>query len=233
MGKRLYCGNLPYSATADEVKALFTESGRTVTDVHIVMDRETGRSRGFAFVELGTDEEASQAIREVDGKMHAGRALTVKEARERDPRPSGGMGGRPGGGFGGPRPGGGGFGGPRPGGGGFGGPRPGGGGFGGPRPGPGGPRVRVPLGASTIAVLGLPGALASRLLPTSPRRPPRRRSPPRGRTATSLPRTATTVTAATAGSGAATAAAVVGAATSSTARAGKPNRARPPLQRAR
>ncbi len=111
MGKRLYCGNLPYTATTDEVKALFTESGKTVTDVHIVMDRETGRSRGFAFVELATDEEAAKAIQEIDGKMHAGRALTVKEAREREARP-GGFGGGPrpggGGGFGGPRPGGGG-----------------------------------------------------------------------------------------------------------------------------
>lgn len=134
MGKRLYCGNLPYSATADEVRALFTESGSTVTDVHIVMDRETGRSRGFAFVELETDEQAVKAIKDIDGRMHAGRPLTVKEAREREPR-TGGFGGggpRPGGGFGG-----GGGGGPRPGGG-FGGRGPGGpGGPGGGRPGGG------------------------------------------------------------------------------------------------
>ncbi|HWV38220.1 MAG TPA: hypothetical protein VN033_07045 [Vulgatibacter sp.] len=98
MGKRLYCGNLPYSATADEVRALFTESG-TVTDVHIVMDRETGRSRGFAFVELATEEQAAQAIKEIDGRVHAGRPLTVKEAREREFRPGGYGGPRPGGGF--------------------------------------------------------------------------------------------------------------------------------------
>jgi len=120
MGKRLYCGNLPFSATADEVKAIFAEDGRTVTDVHIVTDRETGRSRGFAFVELASEQEAESALRAVDGRIFAGRPLAVKEARERAPRP--GFGG-PGGdrGFGGPR-------GPRPGG------RPG---FGGPRgPGP-------------------------------------------------------------------------------------------------
>lgn len=133
MGKRLYCGNLPFTATADEVKAMFAEQGRTVTDVHIVTDRETGRSRGFAFVELATDEEAADALKAVDGRMWGGRPLAVKEARDRAPRAPGG------GGFGGaPRgPGGGGFGG--------GGPRgPGGGGFGGGPRGPGGPRTGGP-----------------------------------------------------------------------------------------
>lgn len=137
MGKRLYCGNLPFSATADEVKAMFAEEGRTVTDVHIVTDRETGRSRGFAFVELATDEEAADALRAVDGRMWGGRPLAVKEARDRAPRPAGG-------GFGGgPRgPGAGGFGGgPRgPGAGGPRGPRPSGGpGFRSGGPGAGGP----------------------------------------------------------------------------------------------
>lgn len=94
MGKRLYCGNLSYSATADEVKELFAAGGRTVVDVHIVQDRETGRSRGFAFVELSTDEEAEAAISEINGKMHQGRPLMVKEAMERSPRPA----------YGGPRP---------------------------------------------------------------------------------------------------------------------------------
>lgn len=97
MSKRLYCGNLPYAATADDVRALFVELGMTVTDVHVVMDRETGRSRGFAFVEVSTEEEAAAAIRGLDGKTYSGRPLTVKEAREREPRL---------GGFGGPRPGG-------------------------------------------------------------------------------------------------------------------------------
>lgn len=113
MGKRLYCGNLPFSATADEVREIFAEDGRTVTDVHIVTDRETGRSRGFAFVELASDEEAERALRAVDGRMFGGRPLAVKEARERAPRP-GGFGGPPGAGPRGPRPPGRpGFGGPR------------------------------------------------------------------------------------------------------------------------
>src|SRR5690606_770183 len=113
MGKRLYCGNLPYSASEDDVKLIFSEGGRTVVDIHIVLDRDTGRPRGFAFVEMSTDEEAAQAIEELDGRMFQGRALGVKEARERLPRGPGGGGrgprmqGRGGGGFrgerGGPR----------------------------------------------------------------------------------------------------------------------------------
>lgn len=86
MGKRLYCGNLPYAATVDEVREIFSEGGRTVVDVHIVMDRETGRSRGFAFVELSTEDEAADALASVDGRLLNGRPLTVKEARERAPR---------------------------------------------------------------------------------------------------------------------------------------------------
>ena len=119
------------------------------------LDRETGRARGFAFVEYAERSQAEAAIQQFDGQLFMGRPLAVSEARAREdrgpggpPRPGGGFGGpRPGGGFGGPRPTGpagaggprpgGGFGGPRPGGGGFGGPRPGGGGFGGPRPGGG------------------------------------------------------------------------------------------------
>ncbi|MFO7156973.1 MAG: RNA-binding protein [Pseudomonadota bacterium] len=98
MGKRLYCGNLPYSATEEEVREIFSEGGRTVVDIHIVLDRDTGRPRGFAFVEMSTDEEAAQAIEELDGRIFQGRALGVKEARERQPRGPGG------GGFRGPRP---------------------------------------------------------------------------------------------------------------------------------
>jgi RNA recognition motif-containing protein len=104
------------------------------------VDRETGRPRGFAFVEFTDRAVAEEVIRRFDAQPFQGRPLAVSEARAREdrpPRPPGG-----GGGFA-PRPGGGGFGGPRPGGpgggGGFGGPRPSGGGFGGPRPGPGGP----------------------------------------------------------------------------------------------
>ena len=104
------------------------------------VDRETGRPRGFAFVEFAERANAEDVIKKFDAQPFQGRNLAVSEARAREDRPPGGFAPRPGGGgFGGPRPaGGGGFGGPRPGGGGFGGPRPGGGGFG-PRPGPGGP----------------------------------------------------------------------------------------------
>jgi RNA recognition motif-containing protein len=109
------------------------------------VDRETGRPRGFAFVEFADRAVAEEVIRKFDSQPFQGRPLAVSEARAREDRPprppGGGFAPRPGGGgggFGGPRPGGGGFGGPRPGGGGFGGPRPGGGGFGGPPAGPGG-----------------------------------------------------------------------------------------------
>ncbi|MGE3290904.1 MAG: RNA recognition motif domain-containing protein, partial [Geminicoccaceae bacterium] len=117
--------------------------------VKIATDRETGRSRGFGFVEMGSEQEADNAIRELDGYQLGGRSLAVRVAEERSrPGGPGGPGGGPrgprgprsdGGGFGGPRGGGGGFGGPRSGGGGFGGPRDDMGGFGGPR-GPRGPR---------------------------------------------------------------------------------------------
>lgn len=145
MGKRLFVGNLPYSTTADDLRNLFSQCG-SVTDVHIVIDRETNRPRGFAFVSYATDEEAAKAVQQMSGKDMGGRPLVVNEARDRGepgpaprgPRPAGAAGGpRPGGGYGGSRPGGG-AGGSRPGGG-FGAPRPGGGGFGGPRgPRPGG-----------------------------------------------------------------------------------------------
>src|SRR5688572_15608625 len=110
------------------------------------VDRETGRPRGFAFVEFAERAVAEEVIKKFDAQPFQGRPLAVSEARAREdrgPRPPGGGGFAPrpggGGGFGGPRPGGGGFGGPRPGGGGgFGGPRPGGPGGFGPRPGPGG-----------------------------------------------------------------------------------------------
>ena len=115
MGNRLYVGNLSFNATTDSVREWFASCG-TVTDVHIVMDRETGRSRGFAFVTMGSDAEAQKAIAETNGAMMDGRALRVNEAEERPNR--GGGGGGFGGGGGGGRRGGGGFGG---GGGGFGG----------------------------------------------------------------------------------------------------------------
>jgi RNA recognition motif-containing protein len=93
MGNRLYIGNLPFSATAEEVRAAFEPHG-VVTDVRLVMDRATGRSRGFAFVTMGSDEEAGRAMKKMDGAMLAGRPLRVNEAQDRVLRP-GGFGGNP------------------------------------------------------------------------------------------------------------------------------------------
>jgi RNA recognition motif-containing protein len=135
---RLFIGNLPYGASEADLRAHFAA---VAEPSHVVMpvDRETGRPRGFAFVEFTERAAAEEVIKKFDQQPFQGRSLAVSEARAREDRPPGGFAPRPGGGgFGGPRPGGGGFSGPRPGGGGFGGPRPGGGGFGGPRPGGGG-----------------------------------------------------------------------------------------------
>ncbi len=94
MGNRLYIGNLTFEMTEDTLRAALTEGGRTVKDIHIVADRETGRPRGFAFAEMGNEAEAAAAIEALDGKDLNGRNLTVNEARERQPRGSGGGGGR-------------------------------------------------------------------------------------------------------------------------------------------
>jgi RNA recognition motif-containing protein len=136
---RLFIGNLPYSASEADLRAHFAAVAEP-SHVAMPVDRETGRPRGFAFVEFADREKAEEVIRKFDAQPFQGRPLAVSEARAREDRPprppgSGGFGPRPGGGFSGPRPGGG-FGG---GGGGFSGPRPGGGGGFGPRPGPGGP----------------------------------------------------------------------------------------------
>jgi cold-inducible RNA-binding protein len=119
MGKKLYVGNLPYTATEQALTDSFSECG-TVTSVKIITDRETGRSKGFGFVEMGTDEEAASAITKFNGAMYEGRAMTVSEAKPMAPREGGGGrgfggGGGRGGGFGGGggRGGGGGFGGGR------------------------------------------------------------------------------------------------------------------------
>jgi cold-inducible RNA-binding protein len=130
---RLFIGNLPYSASEADLRSHFAPIAEPS---HVVMpvDRETGRPRGFAFVEFADRAVAEEVIRKFDAQPFQGRNLAVSEARAREDRPPPRPPGQ--GGFA-PRPGGGGFG-PRPGGGGFGGPRPGGGGFG-PRPGPGGP----------------------------------------------------------------------------------------------
>ncbi len=127
----MYVGNLPFSAGEEELKEAFGQFGE-VTDVSLVMDRETGRPRGFAFVTMGSKEAMEAAIRGLDGKDFGGRNLTVNEARPREERPSFGGGGGDrrgggGGGYGGDRRGGGGGG---YGGGGGGGDRRGGGGGG-------------------------------------------------------------------------------------------------------
>jgi len=99
MGKRLYVGNLSWDTSEDTLRLAFEEGGRTVSDCHIVSDRETGRPRGFAFVEMGTEQEAQDAIQQMDGTNLDGRDLRVNEAQERQNR--GGRGGGGGGGGGG------------------------------------------------------------------------------------------------------------------------------------
>lgn len=93
MAKKLYIGGLPYQTTEDELKNLFAEVG-TVESVSIITDRETGRSRGFGFVEMANDEDAKSAIERFDGKDLQGRKLVVNEARPMEERPR-----RDGGGF--------------------------------------------------------------------------------------------------------------------------------------
>ena len=100
MGTRLYVGNLPFDVDESQVRALFQEGGREVTEVKIVMDRDTGRPRGFAFVEMTSQADAQAAIAATNGREVGGRALTVNEAREQAPR-GGGFGGGYGGGRGG------------------------------------------------------------------------------------------------------------------------------------
>ena len=94
MGTRLYVGNLPFSADESAVRSLFEQNERTVEEVKLITDRDTGRPRGFGFVEMGNSEHADQAIRDLNGHDMDGRQLTVNEARER----SGGGGGGGGGG---------------------------------------------------------------------------------------------------------------------------------------
>jgi cold-inducible RNA-binding protein len=92
MGKRLYVGNLPYQCEEAQLRALFEQDGRQVEEVKIVTDRETGRPRGFAFVEMANDGDAQTAVEELNGKPFGGRPLTVSEARERTPGGGGGGG---------------------------------------------------------------------------------------------------------------------------------------------
>src|ERR1700761_4427971 len=116
MGKKLYVGNLAYSVESSELEQMFGAYG-TVQSAEVIADRDTGRSKGFGFVQLGSDAEAQSAIEALNGKEHDGRALTVNEAKPREERPRGGGGGYGGGGGGGRGGGGGG----RSGGGGYGG----------------------------------------------------------------------------------------------------------------
>ncbi len=95
MGSRLYVGNLPFSADENSVRELFAQDGREVTEVKLITDRDTGRPRGFGFVEMGNSEHAETAISALNGYSMDGRALTVNEAKERS---SGGGGGGGGGG---------------------------------------------------------------------------------------------------------------------------------------
>lgn len=120
MGTRLYVDNLSFSTTDAALEAAFSQDGRQVSSVSVVLDRDTGRSRGFAFVEMANEADAQSAIQALNGAEVDGRTLRVNEAEERKPRSGGG-----GGGFGG---GGGGGGGGRGGRGGGGGDRRGGGG---------------------------------------------------------------------------------------------------------
>ena len=98
MGTRLYIGNMSWETTEDSLMAALTEGGRNVKDLHIVLDRDTGRPRGFAFAEFATDAEAQAAIDALDGTDLDGRTLKVNEARERQSRGGGGGGGGRGGG---------------------------------------------------------------------------------------------------------------------------------------
>jgi RNA recognition motif-containing protein len=96
VGKKLYCGNLSYNTSSSDLEQLFSPFGR-VQSAEVIMDRDTGRSKGFGFVEMSTDAEAAAAIEGVNLKEHDGRSLTVNEARPRAERSGGGGGGGRGG----------------------------------------------------------------------------------------------------------------------------------------
>ena len=130
MGNKLYVGNLPYSFRDEDLQQAFAAHG-TVSSAKVMMERDTGRSKGFGFVEMGSDAEAQAAISGMNGQQYGGRGLVVNEARPMEPRPprsgGGGFGGG-GGGYGGGGGGGGGGGSRSGGGGGYGGASSGGGG---------------------------------------------------------------------------------------------------------
>jgi len=93
MARKIYVGNLPWATTSADLEAMFAEHG-AVQSAEVISDRETGRSRGFGFVEMESDEGLQAAISALNGHEINGRPLTVNEARERTPRPAGGGGGR-------------------------------------------------------------------------------------------------------------------------------------------
>ncbi|HEV2406006.1 MAG TPA: RNA-binding protein [Ktedonobacterales bacterium] len=135
MSTRIYVGNLPFSTTDEQLRQLFSQFG-DVVDVRVITDRNTGQSKGFGFVEMGTDASSRDAIAQLNGTMLGDRALRVNEAEARPDRPRGGGGGGyggGGGGYGGGGGGGGGYGGGSRGGSGGGGSRGGRGGYGGGR----------------------------------------------------------------------------------------------------
>src|SRR5256885_16985023 len=92
MGKKLYVGNLSYSVSSSDLETLFGAHG-TVESAQVINDRDTGRSKGFGFVEMASDDEATAAITALNGQQHNGRTLTVNEARPREERSGGGGGG--------------------------------------------------------------------------------------------------------------------------------------------
>ena len=100
MGKKLYVGNLSYEVSGSDLEQMFSQHG-TVESAQVIEDRATGRSKGFGFVEMGSADEAQAAITALNGQDHGGRALTVSEAKPREPRGGGGRGGYGGGGGGG------------------------------------------------------------------------------------------------------------------------------------
>ena len=97
MGRKLYCGNLSYNVSSSDLEQLFSQYG-TVESAQVIADRDTGRSKGFGFVEMSSDAEAQSAIEGLNETEHDGRALTVNEARPREDRRGGGGGRRGGGG---------------------------------------------------------------------------------------------------------------------------------------
>jgi RNA recognition motif-containing protein len=100
MGKKLYVGNLSYGVTSSDLEQLFGQHGQ-VTSAQVINDRDTGRSKGFGFVEMASDDEAQAAIAALNGQQHEGRTLTVNEARPKEDRGGGGGYGGGGGGRGG------------------------------------------------------------------------------------------------------------------------------------